>query len=278
MPVDFSGASGFSMPLGGSLYPAPPYHFRGAQRAFATYEADADTVCRLLPPGVVPDSDPPICQAWVCRYPWTTFGAFHEAYIFVRVLVDGVRFWYQPVIFTDSEPPLAAGREIWGFAKKLAQMQWRLEGEQILFTVERPAGKRIMTFLLSLDRLADPSELEPLPVLSLRYLPPSDPTRPPAAAELVRLDAVRTLHETAGLGPDLWAGRASVTMDSPSEVDPWHLLAPRGAMLDGFAQTVDFSLPLGTVVKDYIAENAVGLDDSSSRFVEVSTGDVPASR
>ena len=44
---------------------------------------------------------------------------------------------YQPVIFTDSVAPLAAGREIWGFAK--------------LFTVERPLGKRIMTFTLSVD-------------------------------------------------------------------------------------------------------------------------------
>jgi hypothetical protein len=40
----------------------------------------------------------------------------------VRVRVNGVRYWYQPVIFTNREPALAAGREIWGFAKKLADM------------------------------------------------------------------------------------------------------------------------------------------------------------
>ena len=43
-------------------------------------------------------------------------------------------------------------------------MSWTMEGEQLLFTVERPGGKRIMTFTLSIDRLASPSELEPLPV------------------------------------------------------------------------------------------------------------------
>jgi acetoacetate decarboxylase len=258
MPLDLNGASGFSMPLGASLYPPPPHHFRGAQRAFAAYEADPDAVAGLLPPGVVADSDPPICQAWVCWYPWSTFGPFLEAYIFVRVSVDGVRFWYQPLIFTNSEPPLAAGREIWGYAKKLAHMERRFDGEQLLFTVERPAGKRIMTFTIALDRLADPSELEPLPVLSLRYIPASDPTRPPAAAELVRIDVTRALHQTAGLGPDLWAGRASVTMDSPSEVDPWYLLAPRGRVSGGFVSTMDFSLPLGTVVKDYLAEASGG--------------------
>jgi acetoacetate decarboxylase len=255
VPLELGGGSGFAMPLGASLYPEPPHHFRGAQQAWATYEADADSVERLLPPGVEADGNPPICQAWVCRYPWTSFGPYLEAYLMVRVALDGVRYWYQPLIFTDSEPPLAAGREIWGFPKKLARMEWRLEGEQLLYTVERPAGKRLMTFALSLDRLAQPEEIEGLPVLSFRLLPPSDPARPPAAAELVRVDVEGAFHRTPGLGADLWAGRASVTMDSPSEVDPWHLLAPR-RLLGGFVQTVDFSLPLGTVVKDYVADGA----------------------
>jgi acetoacetate decarboxylase len=254
VPLDINGGSGFSIPFGGSLYPPPPHHFRGAERVFATYEADPEKVARLLPPGVEADSDPPICQAWGCRYPWSVFGAFLEAYIFIRVRFGEARYWYQPLIFTNSEPPLAAGREIWGFAKKLGTMDWRMEGEQILFTAERPAGKRIMTLTLALDRLGDPSELEPLPVLSLRYLPPSAPDRLPAAAELIEIVPPRALHETAGLGPDLWAGRAAVTMDSPSEVDPWHLCAPAGRILSGFTSTTDFSLPLGTVVKDYVAD------------------------
>ena len=253
MPLDLNGRSGFSMPLGGSLYPAPPHHFHGARQAWATYESDGDKVQSMLPPGVEPDSDPPICQLWVCDYPSTTFGPYLEAFIMVRVRVDGVRYWYQPVIFTNREPALAAGREIWGFAKKLADMEWREEAEQIIFTIERPRGKRIATFAMTRDRIAKADEVEGLPVLSLRYLPPSDPKRPPAAAELVRLDPTGAMHESPGLGPLLWAGRPSVTMDLPSEVDPWHLLAPL-KILTGHVHTTDFSLPLGEVVKDYLAE------------------------
>ena len=251
------------MPLGASLYPAPPHHFRGACQAWASYEADPANVRCLLPPGVEPDSDPPVVQTWVCWYPWTSFGPYHEAYVMIRVVVDRTRYWYQPLIFTDNEAPLAAGREIWGFAKKLAVMRWDwggaglggVRGEQLLFTAERPAGKRILTFTLTVDRLAQPGESESLPVLSFRYLPPSETGRRPAAAELIRLDVEGALHESPGLGSDSWAGRASVAMDSPSEVDPWHLLAPM-RMLGGFVHTVDFSLPLGVVVKDYIAEGA----------------------
>jgi acetoacetate decarboxylase len=250
MSLKLDGSSGFSMPLGGSLYPAPPHHFHGARQAFATYEADSASVRSMLPPDVVPDSDPPVCQLWVCDYPSSTFGPYLEAFIMVRVQVDGVRYWYQPVIFTDHEPALTAGREIWGFAKKLAVMEWREEAEQIMFTIERPRGKRIATFTLSRDRLAAPDEAEALPVLSFRYLPPSSPDAAPAAAELVRLDVEGAMHTTPGLGPVFWSGRASVTMDSPSTVDPWHLLAPT-RIISGYVQTLDFTLPLGRVVRKY---------------------------
>jgi hypothetical protein len=54
-------------------------------------------------------------------------------------------------------------------------------------------------------------------------------------------------------GNVLWAGRPSVSFDSPSNVDPWHIFKPV-KMLGGFVQTVNFSLPLGKVVKDYLAE------------------------
>ncbi len=253
MSLDLKGKSGFSMPLGASLYPAPPYHFHRAHQAWATYEADDKLVRSMLPPGVVPDSNPPICQLWVCDYPSTSFGPYLEAFIHVRVRVDRVRYWYQPVIFTNREPALAAGREIWGFAKKLADMEWREQSEQIIFTIERPRGKRIATFTMTRDRITQVDDVEGLPVLSLRYIPPSDPERPPAAAELVRLDLTGALHESPGLGKLLWAGRPSVTMDSPSSVDPWSLLAPR-RIVAGHVQTSDFSLPLGKVVKDYLAE------------------------
>jgi acetoacetate decarboxylase len=254
MSLDLKGASGFSMPLGASLYPEPPHHFHGARQAWATYEANTAPVSSMLPPGVEPDSDPPICQLWVCDYPSTTFGPYLESFIMVRVRVDGVRYWYQRVIFTNREPALAAGREIWGFAKKLAEMDWREEAEQIVFTIERPRGKRIATFTMTRDRIAAVEEVEGLPVLSLRYIPPSDPKRPPAAAELVRLDVIGAMHKSPGLGNVLWAGRPSVTMDSPSTVDPWYLLAPR-KILAGHVQTTDFSLPLGAVVRDYLAED-----------------------
>jgi acetoacetate decarboxylase len=250
----------FSQPIGpGGAYAPPPYSYRGVQDIFVAYVADADGVAALLPPGVEPADPEPVCIAWGRWIPFSSFGPYHEAYVMVRVNLDGQTYLYQPFIFTDNEIPLVAGREIWGFAKKLAAMQrssggaTEAFGEQLLFTVDRPRGQRIMTMSIACDRTADPAEIEDLPVLSTRVIPSAEAGRPPSVAELVRLDVAASLHHSADGTPQLFTGRASVTMDARSPVDPWYLLAPT-RILQGWYGVFDFELFHGTVVHDYLAD------------------------
>jgi acetoacetate decarboxylase len=251
----------FSLPIGpGAAYPPPPYSYRGVEDIFISYEADPDAVAALLPPGVEAADDVPVCIAWGRWIPFSSFGPYNEAYIMIRATFGGQTFLYQPFIFTDNEIPLVAGREIWGFAKKLAVMERHSGGagtpfgEQMLFTVERPRGQRLMTMAIACDRLQDPAELEDVPVLSTRLIPNAEPG-PPSVSQLVRLDVVAPLHTSADGTPKLWTGRASVSMDARSAVDPWHLLAPT-RILQGWFGVFDFDLGYGTVVHDYLAGDA----------------------
>jgi acetoacetate decarboxylase len=253
----------FSQPIGpGGAYGPPPYLYRGVQDIFIAYEADADAVASLLPPGLEAADEVPICTAWGRWIPFSSFGPYYEAYVMVRTILDGQVYLYQPFIFTDNEIPLVAGREIWGFAKKLATMKrssggdGEAFGEQMLFTVERPIGQRIMTMSIVCERASDPSELEDVPVLSTRLIPNAEAERPPSVAELVRLDVASSLHTSADGTPQLYAGRASLTMDARSPVDPWHLLAPT-RVLQGFYGVFDFDLYHGKVVKDYLAAGEI---------------------
>ncbi len=254
-------AKTFSMPLGGGYaYPPPPYLYRGVEDLFVSYEADATAVDALLPPGVLAADENPVCVAWARWVGFSTFGPYHEAYVMIRVVFGGQVYLYQPFIFCDNEIPLAAGREIWGFAKKLAVMEhnWGTPtspfGEQLHFTVERPATRRIMTASIHPERLSDPELQESLPVLSARVIPNAEAGRPPSVAELVRLDVDATVHTSADGTPQLWEGRASLTMDSASAVDPWHLLAPR-QVLGGWFGRFDFDLHHGSVVHDYLTDD-----------------------
>ncbi len=250
----------FSQPIGpGSAYGPPPYLYRGVEDIFIAYEADRARVESLLPPGVEPADDVPVCLAWGRWIPFSSFGPYHEAYVMVRVTLDGVTYLYQPFIFTDNEIPLVAGREIWGFAKKLATMKrssggaGQPFGEQMLFTTERPAGQRIMTMSIICDALADPASLDDLPVLSMRLIPNAEAGKPPSVCELVRLDVAAPLHRSADGTPMLFTGRASLSMDAVSPADPWHMLAPV-RVLQGWFGVYDFDLTHGIVVKDYLAD------------------------
>jgi acetoacetate decarboxylase len=256
--------SSFSLPIGpGGAYGPPPYLYRGVEDIFISYEADRAGVEALLPPGLTPADEVPVCIAWGRWIPFSSFGPYREAYVMIRANLDGVTYLYQPFIFTDNEIPLVAGREIWGYAKKLAVMERHSGGaggtpfgEQMLFTVERPRGQRIMTMSIACEQVYDPAALEALPVLSTRLIPSAEADRPPSVAELVRLDVTAPLHTSADGTPMLFTGRASVSMDARSELDPWHLLAPT-RVLQGWFGVFDFDLHHGRVVKDYLAEGAV---------------------
>jgi acetoacetate decarboxylase len=253
-------ANSYSLPIGpGSMYAPPPYLYRGVEDCFIVYETEAAGVEALLPPGLEIADETPTCIAWARWVPFSTFGAYHEAYIMIRANYGETTYLYQPFIFVDNEIPLGAGREIWGYAKKLAvfERNWGGDGtpfgEQMVFTVERPKGQRIMTATMVADRLADPAELEDTPVLSTRIIPNSEAGKRPSVAELVRLDVPATLHTAPDGTPKLFAGRGSLTMDTVSSVDPWHLLAPT-KIVECYFGVYDFDLPHGRVIHNYLED------------------------
>ena len=240
------------MPIAAPLYPPPPYEFRAARQTWVVYEADPAGIAPMLPEGVRIDGDPAVCAAWACHYPASSFGPYLEAYVVVRVEVGEERFWYQPVIVTDAEAPMAAGREVWGYGKKLAHITWsgRDAGgpgtEQLVMTVERPAGVRLMTLSMLPERLIDGPELmglasaEPLPTLSHRVIPG-------LVDELIAVDVRPRSHRGADGRLELWRGRGAVELGSGSAADPWHVFRPT-RVLDAFSACTDFVLPQGRVV------------------------------
>ena len=259
MAYDINGA-GFSMPMGASLYGPPPYEFRDAEQVSVCFTANAAGLAALLPPGLEVADDPAQCEIRVCNYRWSTFGPFHETYALVRVRDStGALYWYLPLIFTDNEAPLAAGREIWGYPKKLAAMTWNWGrpseqvhfNELLHFSAERPRGSTLISVTFSPERQADPAERHGLPVISHRYLPPSQLGRPPAADELIVVAHPKTLQRDAFGAVKLWAGRGSISIGRRSDIDPWYLFDPI-MVTGGYWQVSDFALPCGALLRNYL--------------------------
>ena len=223
---------GYALPVSGGLYPPPPYLYRGATAIIASYEADPAAITGLLPPGVTPLEDPPVCLAWVVHYPFSTLGVYNEAIMLVRVSFEGEPYTFCPFIYVDNDAALACGRELWGFPKKLARMGYARPaagepfGEQMMFTVERPAGKRLLTVTMNPERLAAPEEVSFLPALTLRRIPNSRLGAQPA--QHLRADQDRLLGSSRDQ-----RGRDTGAVDRPVLGDDGFRLRVRPARRDG---------------------------------------------
>jgi acetoacetate decarboxylase len=251
--------AGFDAPVTAPLYPDPPYYYRGAKVILGIYSADTEKVARHLPPGVTPATDPATCIAWVCNYPFTTFGTYNEVIMIIQAEFEGETYLYCPFIYLDADAPMAAGREVWGWPKKLADCRFDMGGkdtsgyrEQISYTLDRPAGSRLMTVTMSPERPATMEDIGATPHLTLRYIPGAEEGSPPSVCELIRTEPATVPHLSADGSPEIWSGRCQVSMDSDSFSDPLQDMAPT-EMIAGFYGVFDWTLPRGKVVKDYLA-------------------------
>lgn len=251
-------------PASAPLYPDPPYYYRGTRMISVAYEAETTAVVPHLPPGVEPLEDPVQCVVLAVDYPFSTFGPYHEAIISARVSFAGEPYLYTPFIYVDAEAPLAAGREIWGWPKKFADIGFSFGGdgtsgfrEQFMFTLDRPRGKRLLTVTMSPERPAPEDEDGvATPSLTLRQIPNCEAGKPPSISELVRTEVTSFPHLAADGSKDVWTGRASLTMDSYSTQDPIGDLAPVRILGCRYG-VYDTTLPQGRAVKNYLTDNEV---------------------
>ena len=250
----------YSMPLSDPAYAQPPYCYRNVEDAVIWFEADASKVKSVLPPRLTLTAGRARCGLWLRWVPFSAFGPYHETYVMVDVELDGVRYLYQPFIFVDNDIPMLAGREIWGFAKKLAQFtssygghDQSAFGEQLVYNVERPSGQPLVQGSMVAQRKATIEELgEDLPVLSFRHIPSADGSDSPSVSELVRLDVTSALRTSADGSYELYAGAGHAELfDSAS--DRLGVFKPV-KYLEAFFMKVDFDLGYGKVVHDYLKD------------------------
>ncbi|HEV3239187.1 MAG TPA: acetoacetate decarboxylase [Casimicrobiaceae bacterium] len=107
-----------SMPLASPSYPRGPYRFIDREYLTIIYESDPDAIRAALPEPLEPDGSNTVLYEFIRMPDSAGFGDYTESGVVIPA-----RFRAEPVNFTaqmylDDEPPIAGGREIWGFPKK----------------------------------------------------------------------------------------------------------------------------------------------------------------
>lgn len=232
---------GYSMPVDAPLYGKLPIYYKDTEAIIINYETDADAALDVLPEGLE-ISTPATAAVMFVRYNFSTIGPYTEVILGINCLWKGSPKLYIPYIVVDSDAPLAGGREVWGYPKKLAYIEITREADMLMGIMERPKGNRIVTAILKPEVRVKGAEV-PLEALSLRVLPGSEKGAEPTVMELVEA-------ECNVLNPDLWTGIGSVQFHSNSVFDPWHKLEVK-KVLESQYINYDYVLDLCKVLKRY---------------------------
>jgi acetoacetate decarboxylase len=133
---------GKSTPLLSPAYPRPPYHYIDARLFLALFNPPEDAVQDLLPAPLRP-SQMPLAGIMVGEMPCKETGTFMEAGLLVQCVFDnpetkeeevGVYFAYN---YVNTDVAQVAGREIWGYPRKLAKISLVWKNDTITGKVVR---------------------------------------------------------------------------------------------------------------------------------------------
>jgi acetoacetate decarboxylase len=125
-----------SMPAAGPSYPAGPYRFIDREYMVITYETDPELMrCQLPEPLEMPEN-PFVHYEWIKMPDSSGFGSYTESGLVIPCRYQGEDMNFVSQMYLDDDPPIAAGREIWGFPKKYAHPKLEIVKDTLTGTLE----------------------------------------------------------------------------------------------------------------------------------------------
>lgn len=237
-----------SMPTFAPSYPHGPFRFVRREYLIITYETDPDILRAALPEPLEPAPGNLAYYEWMKMPDAWGFGDYQESGTGIHALWQGEPCSFSLQMYVDDEPPIAGGREIWGFPKKYGIPRLKVVKDTLTGTLhydeERVAMGTMEYKARSLgDRLdAVKTGLGALNV-NLKLLPDVDGK--PKVAQLVGYN-LEDIHVHGA-----WEGEARLHLIPHVNCRVADL--PIKRIVGGRHQIVDFVLPYGRVLHDYLA-------------------------
>ena len=244
-------AKAFAMPLNNPAYPRPPYKFYNREFVVISYRTDPDRLREVVPEPLEVVGD--IVNYEFIRMPDSTgFGDYTESgqVIPVRFTTPSGEVQhggYVHAMYLDDDSPIAGGREIWGFPKKLAKPCMTHDHETLVCTLHYGQTLCVSATMGYKHREIDPAPLlEALanPAFMIKIIPHVDCS--PRICELVRY----YLQDVTLKGA--WSGPAAIQLFEHALCDVARL--PVREVISATHYITDLTLGLGEVVHDYLKQ------------------------
>jgi acetoacetate decarboxylase len=240
----------FAMPLTNPAYPTGPYRFVDREYLTITYRTDPAKLRTVVPKPLEYNEQEPLVKYEFIRMPDSTgFGDYTETGQVIPVSFRGRNGGYSHCMFLNDEGPIAGGRELWGFPKKLANPILRTEIDTLIGTLDY-GPLRVATATMGYKhRQADMARVRAsleAPNFLLKIIPHVDGS--PRICELVEYYLEDIVLKGA------WTGPAALSL-APHALAPVAEL-PVPEVVSAIHIRADLTLGLGKVVHDYLRRPA----------------------
>lgn len=235
----------FAMPFTNPAFPRGPYRFTNREFFIISYRTDPDRLRAVVPEPLQIQSS--IVNFEFIRMPDSTgFGDYTESGQVIPVTLDGVAGNYTHAMYLNDHPPIAGGRELWGFPKKLASPRLNVHTDTLVGELDygpvRIAEATMGYKHRALDVDALRQGMASTPNFLLKIIPHVDGSA--RICELVRF----YLQDVKVHGA--WSGPSSLSLFP-------HALAPVADLpvlevIEARHIVADLTLALGEVVFDYL--------------------------
>ena len=251
MKIEDVRAKAFAMPLNNPAFPRGPYKFYNREFIILSYRSDPARMRAFVPEPLEVVGD--VVHYEFIRMPDSTgFGDYTESGQVIPVRFtdkDGTvqEGGFVHAMYLDDEGPIAGGREIWGFPKKLAKPKVSHEHETLLCTLHF-GSVLCATATMGYKHC----EIDHAPILKslarpnfmIKIIPHVDCT--PRICELVRYHAEDVSLKGA------WSGPGALQLFEHALCDVAQL--PVHEVVSATHFITDLTLGLGEVVYDYLAK------------------------
>ncbi len=236
-----------SMPLASPSYPKGPYRFIDRQYMIISYETDPEIIREQLPEPLEPVERPLVHYEWISMPDSSGFGSYTESGLVIPCRYKGEEMNFVSQMYLDDDPPIAAGREIWGFPKKYAHPKLEVVKDTLTGTLSYSGqlvamgtmGYKHESMAGSMERTA--ASLAKTAV-NLKFIPGVDGT--PAICKLVAYNLTNITMKGSWTGP----GRLHLIPHVNAPVAD----LPVRRIVGASHFIADLTLPYGRVIHDYL--------------------------
>lgn len=244
-----------SMPISSPSYPKGPYRFIDREYFIVNYESDPDAIRAAVPEPLAPDGSNTVLYEFIKMPDSSGFGDYQESGVVIPCIYNGEHVNFTAQMYLDCEPPIAGGREVWGFPKKNANPKLGIIHDTLTGSLEY-AGQQVamgtMSYkhenLIDNDQATHKHNIEEMvkklskTQVNLKLIPHVD-----GSIEIAQLVAYNVTDIKI---KGAWKGPARLHLIPHVNAPVADL--PVKKMLGGLHLITDLTLPYGRILHDYL--------------------------